>query len=319
MNLLDYVTDFDDGNENLTFSVVTVSNSAYMTISIDPYGNIDLLPASNFDGTSIVYLKVEDDEYNYDIEDFTIKMIPQNDLPVVDFIKPTARQTLSGIIEIQGSAYDTEDMLQRVELKFGDDSEEWITAQGTKYWKYYWDSEPYAPGSKKLVTVYARAFDGMNNSAVVTVEIIVNNVNTDADGDGVDNSIDIFPNDPSEWMDSDSDGHGNNKDAFPNNESEWADSDGDGYGDNIDAFPYMASDWVDTDGDGYGDNSDVYPNDPSKYALAGGSSGDEGEEDDGSVTGLLWMLAIIIVIINVLIFIAYAMAKRKEKSLKKKK
>jgi hypothetical protein len=319
LNLFDYVTDFDDGNENLTFSVVTVSNSAYMTISIDPDGNIDLLPATNFDGTSIVYVKVEDDEYNYDIEDFTIEMIPKNDLPVVAFIKPTARQTLSGIIEIQGSAYDTEDMLQRVELRFGEVGEEWITAQGTKYWKYYWDSVPFAPGSSKLVTIYARAFDGMNNSAEASVEIIVNNVNTDADGDGVDNSIDIFPNDPSEWMDSDSDGHGNNKDAFPNNESEWADSDGDGFGDNIDLFPYMASDWIDTDGDGYGDNSDVYPNDKSKHALAGGSSGDEAEEDDGSVTGLLWMLVIIIIIINVLIFIAYAMAKRKEKSLKKKK
>lgn len=319
LNLFDYVTDFDDSNENLTFSVVTVSNSAYMTISIDPNGNIDLLPASNFDGTSIVYLKVEDDEYNFDIAGFTIKMIPQNDLPVVDIILPTARQQLSGIITIQGSAYDTENLLQKVELRFGEGSEEWVTAQGTKYWKYHWNSVPFAPGSPKLVKVYARAFDGLNNSAVASVEIIVNNVNTDADGDGVDNAIDIFPNDPSEWMDSDNDGIGNNKDAFENNESEWADSDGDGYGDNIDAFPYMASDWVDTDGDGYGDNSDVYPNDASKYSLAGGGSSDEADEDDGSVTGLLWMLAIIIIIINVLIFIAYAMAKRKEKSLKKKK
>ena len=37
----------------------------------------------------------------------------------------------------------------------------------------------------------------------------------DSDGDGVDDSIDAFPDDVTEWLDSDGDGVGNNADAFP--------------------------------------------------------------------------------------------------------
>ena len=40
-------------------------------------------------------------------------------------------------------------------------------------------------------------------------------VNDDADGDGVPDAEDAFPNDPNEWADSDSDGFGDNSDPFP--------------------------------------------------------------------------------------------------------
>lgn len=56
----------------------------------------------------------------------------------------------------------------------------------------------------------------------------------DADGDGVGDEIDQFPNDPDESMDSDGDGVGDNLDVFPNDANESADSDGDGIGDNAD-------------------------------------------------------------------------------------
>jgi hypothetical protein len=59
----------------------------------------------------------------------------------------------------------------------------------------------------------------------------------DADGDGVVDEVDIFPNDSSEQYDSDSDGVGDNADAFPNDANESSDSDMDGIGDNADAFP----------------------------------------------------------------------------------
>ena len=50
----------------------------------------------------------------------------------------------------------------------------------------------------------------------------------DLDGDGVVNSSDAFPNDPTESADTDSDGVGDNSDAFPNNALYKADSDSDG-------------------------------------------------------------------------------------------
>jgi len=88
----------------------------------------------------------------------------------------------------------------------------------------------------------------------------------DGDGDGVSDSLDDFPLDPTQQVDSDDDGYGDNIDGingdfFPNNPEQHADSDGDGYGDNDlgeqgDLFPDNPEQWSDLDGDGYGDNSD---------------------------------------------------------------
>ena len=59
----------------------------------------------------------------------------------------------------------------------------------------------------------------------------------DTDLDGIDDTIDAFPLDSTEWKDTDMDGFGDNIDKFPLNDSEWSDLDLDGF-DNIDQFPY---------------------------------------------------------------------------------
>ncbi|MFK7967098.1 MAG: RICIN domain-containing protein [Burkholderiaceae bacterium] len=59
----------------------------------------------------------------------------------------------------------------------------------------------------------------------------------DADGDGVIDLDDEFPNDPNESTDTDGDGVGDNTDAFPTDANEQLDSDGDGLGDNSDPQP----------------------------------------------------------------------------------
>lgn len=56
----------------------------------------------------------------------------------------------------------------------------------------------------------------------------------DADGDGIGDDIDQFPDDGDESMDSDGDGVGDNNDAFPLDANETLDTDGDGVGDNAD-------------------------------------------------------------------------------------
>jgi hypothetical protein len=83
----------------------------------------------------------------------------------------------------------------------------------------------------------------------------------DVDGDGVDDSDDDFPNDPSETKDTDDDGVGDNSDEFPDDASETEDTDSDGVGDNSDAFPNNASETKDTDDDSVGDNTDAFIND----------------------------------------------------------
>ncbi|TPH18638.1 collagenase [Litorilituus lipolyticus] len=118
----------------------------------------------------------------------------------------------------------------------------------------------------------------------------------DSDGDGTGDNSDAFPNDASETTDSDGDGVGNNGDAFPNDPSETKDTDGDGTGDNSDAFPTDASETTDSDGDGTGDNSDAFPNDASETTDSDGDgTGDnsdafpndstETKDSDGDGTG----------------------------------
>ena len=101
-----------------------------------------------------------------------------------------------------------------------------------------------------------------------------NDIPDDSDNDTVCDTLDAFPNDPTEWEDTDGDGYGDNGDAFPNDPTEWNDTDGDGIGDNADPdadndgwFDYEEnqcnSDWLnatsvpsDVDGDGLCDQMD---------------------------------------------------------------
>ena len=87
----------------------------------------------------------------------------------------------------------------------------------------------------------------------------------DDDNDGVEDSQDSAPLDPTN--DSDGDGYANNSDAFPLDGEESVDSDGDGVGDNSDAFPENDKYTADTDLDGMPDSWEVLfnldPNDPS--------------------------------------------------------
>ena len=111
-----------------------------------------------------------------------------------------------------------------------------------------------------------------------TIQVVREGDMLDSDGDGIVDSEDPFPNDPTEWVDSDGDGTGDNSDLYPNDPNEWADIDGDGIGDNSDpdrdgdgvsnqedAFPNDPIEWADSDGDGVGDNADVFPNDPNQW------------------------------------------------------
>ncbi|MDP6870035.1 MAG: S8 family serine peptidase [Candidatus Poseidoniaceae archaeon] len=83
----------------------------------------------------------------------------------------------------------------------------------------------------------------------------------DTDGDGVADSDDGWPNDPTKSTDTDGDGIADSGDdcPFDAGNSTWIligcpDADGDGRTVEYDAFPSDGTQWNDTDGDGYGDN-----------------------------------------------------------------
>jgi len=83
----------------------------------------------------------------------------------------------------------------------------------------------------------------------------------DSDSDGVSDTNDPWPNDPSRSIDTDNDGYADNEDdcpSFAGNSTEGLvgclDADGDGRPAEFDAFPQDITQWDDTDGDGFGDN-----------------------------------------------------------------
>ena len=100
----------------------------------------------------------------------------------------------------------------------------------------------------------------------------------DTDGDGVEDAVDAFPEDPNESLDTDGDGIGDNADAFPEDPNESNDTDGDGVGDNVDVFPEDPNESLDTDGDGVGDNADAFPEDDSETIDSDGDGFGDNED-----------------------------------------
>jgi len=145
-------------------------------------------------------------------------------------------------------------------------------------------------------------------------------VDVDADNDGVPNVNDDFPYDPAEWHDNDQDGIGDNadldddndgvndtEDACPLDQNDYADNDSDTICNNLDEdddndgavdvnddFPFDPSEWRDLDGDGLGDNvdldddndgvpdvNDVFPDSPAEWAdTDADGTGDNADTDD---------------------------------------
>lgn len=109
-----------------------------------------------------------------------------------------------------------------------------------------WSTAPYLhDGSAATIRDAIAAHNNINVNATqrVQLEAFLLEIETvadipviviDSDGDGVPDTEDDFPNDPTETTDTDGDGVGDNADVFPNDPTEWADSDGDGIGDNSD-------------------------------------------------------------------------------------
>ena len=106
--------------------------------------------------------------------------------------------------------------------------------------------------------------NGSNNPWLLRINYSSSSTFIDSDGDGVEDSLDAFPNDVNETADSDNDGVGDNADAFPNDVNETADSDNDGLGDNEDEYP-LINNFIDSDGDEVPDLFDDFINDPTQW------------------------------------------------------
>ncbi len=308
LNLTDMVYDLDDIDANLTFELVSNSNTGYIDVIIDAKDRLDIYPRTNYHGKADIMLKVKDDELNFALESFTIYVSSAYDHVIVSILSPKDEAEVSGLIRIIGTATDIDHTLEKIEIRFEDDA--WQQARGRGYWYFDWNTAQYPDGTE--VTISARAYDGTGYSEVSSIVVTVDNSLQDSDGDGWADENDKFPNDPSEWKDTDGDGTGDNNDAFPLNPKESLDSDGDEYGDNRDAFPTDPTQHLDKDGDGFGDdldgnNPDYYPNDKERHAK-------EDKKEDSDLTALyLWIAVGVFILIDVIIIVWGLLRHRKRK------
>ena len=110
-------------------------------------------------------LSVYDDDglMTQDIVGVTIRA--ENTAPGVSIVNPASHDTISGMVNVSGTATDAEG-LAGVEVKV--DSNEWEAATGLSNWFYHWDSGKVADGKH---TIEARAFDGELYSQAASIQV----------------------------------------------------------------------------------------------------------------------------------------------------
>jgi hypothetical protein len=324
LDLKEYVTDEDDSVENLSFSIHSLTHSGFIDVIIEDNDYLSIYPHDNFEGIALMTLAVTDDEQNRDLTTVQVKIVGMNDQPIVEISEPQDGNSVAGIVEVIGSAFDPEGDLEVVEICIGEGGT-WVPVNGLGYWTYEFDTSLFKTSQREIV-IKARAEDATESQSLMDIITLrLYEVKIDSDEDGVEDIRDKFPYDPTEWKDSDNDGYGDNRDEFPEDDTQWADTDNDDYGDNLngnqaDQFPNDPTQWNDTDRDGYGDNlwgnnGDYYPHDPDRWEKAYDDTGEQQAEVSARAYSYVFALIgfIIVVFLTIIIFINYLIKFTKQK------
>ncbi|MEA2054595.1 MAG: Ig-like domain-containing protein [Candidatus Thermoplasmatota archaeon] len=100
----------------------------------------------------------------------TANFVEINEPPTVNITSPSEGTTISGTVNVQGTADDSDGTVQKVEVKINDDS--WEEATGTTSWTYAWNTIGAENGNH---TIKARSYDGEDYSNVASVTVNVFN------------------------------------------------------------------------------------------------------------------------------------------------
>ncbi|RLF47568.1 MAG: hypothetical protein DRN29_02100, partial [Thermoplasmata archaeon] len=92
--------------------------------------------------------------------------------PVVEIIKPLNGSVVSGIITIQGIAWDVDgnESIAKVEIRI--DGQQWKNVAGKTNWSYELDTKKLENGEH---VIEARCYDGITYSNIVSIKINVQN------------------------------------------------------------------------------------------------------------------------------------------------
>ena len=192
------------------------------------------------------------------------------ELEIVDGIQPIAQFTqgnaVEGILTTFNASLSTDNMgIVSYEWRFIHNGTE-VVLNGINLDFIFWNAGNYE--------ITLRVTDGMGNWDETSKTLnVAESIETDADGDGVPDKDDAFPDDPDEDTDTDGDGIGNNADP-------------------------------DDDNDGVPDSEDFDPLDPEVTE-------DPIIIEDDPGLGQYWWLILIFILVPVILFVAYQMKKKK--------
>jgi hypothetical protein len=164
-------TDPDKGNiESVFVSIDNTVNWKLVTGTTSWNYNWDTTKYSN--GAHTIYAKAYDGEDSSEIVSVTVTVDNGGNIaPQVSITHPSDGTTVSGNVEIRGSASDTDGEVQVVEIRI--DNEGWREVTGTSNWDYDWDTTAYTNGEH---TIKARAKDDLGlYSQEKSIRIIVDN------------------------------------------------------------------------------------------------------------------------------------------------
>jgi len=294
----------EDSLYSYTFAATDVDTGDTLTLSATQLpgwlsfnsttGVLSGTPTNTEVGTHNVTLRVNDGTVDVD-QAFVITVVNTNDAP-------------TGSVSITGNAIENQTLTA--------DTSALADIDGLGTFSYQWNrggtnvgtnSSSYTLASADIsstLTVTVSYTDGGGTLESITSAATATIVGAaDTDNDGVPDSQDAFPDDPTETTDQDNDGVGDNADtdrdndgvrnihdAFPDDATEWQDIDGDGIGDNTDmviddtdgdGIPNPQD--VDIDGDGVPNRVDAFPYDSSETSDLDGDG--VGDNTDGDLDG----------------------------------
>lgn len=289
IELSQFGIDMDTPRSELDIMVEDYTNKSFITIQIkETQDNLKYLTftpkVEHWVGMSEITLQLSDGEF-FSTTSMMLNIEPVNDLPSIRITEPSENGRVEpGTFSIVGETKDVEG-IEYVEVLFGG---EWYKAIGTNSWGVTLEAVGMSIFQEE-VPIQARCYDGTEFSIAyvnITILPIEEKVDLDWDDDGVLNS----------------------QDKFPYNPSEWDDSDGDGIGDNTDPFPF-STEWAsDLDRDGIADlaEEDPYVNDPENRPITEVNKGSKDEQKyDLLIPIILAVIALILAVVLALSIVAY--------------
>lgn len=122
------------------------------------------------DGPHAIRARSSDGELNSTeaVRNVTLQNGAPNIPPSCTITSPVSGSLVSGDVSIQGTASDAENNIQAVYVRI--DSGGWQPASGTTSWSFSWDTRQVTGGGH---TVYAHAYDGVQNSSDARITLQV--------------------------------------------------------------------------------------------------------------------------------------------------